>query len=416
MGTIYLDHNATTPVHPEVLEVVARVSRETFANPGSRHSGGRAARRVLEQSRETIADVLGAAANEVVFTSGGTEANNLAISGFARGRRGAFVALAGEHPSVEGPLQQLEGEGWRRCVVPMSTDGLIEEEGAGNACHTLSRVCHPEVEVQFGAVLLAHNETGVIRDVAPWAEMCRERGIPLHVDAVQAAGRIPVNFATSGATTMAVAAHKFRGPRGIGALLVRSGTRLPATVFGGHQENGVRPGTECTALAAGMAKALELWRVEGEELAVRLKSLRDRFESEVLAAVPRAFVHAARAPRLPNTSNICFPGCEGDALLVALDLAGVCASLGSACASGSSEPAAILLAMGCSPEIARSSIRFSVGWTNTEAEIAEAVGRVGRVVGEVGRGSGAASVQAFSPPDALLTKKEWLRGEGPEGG
>jgi cysteine desulfurase len=378
--SIYLDHNATTPPHPEVVDTVARVSMEAFANPGSRHSGGRAARRVLEQSRELIADVLGAAAGEVMFTSGGTEANNLAISGFARGRRGAFAALAGEHPSVEGPLQQLEGEGWRRCVVPMSMDGLVEEEGAGNACHTLSRVCHPEVDLQFGAVLLAHNETGVIRDVAPWAEFCRERRIPLHVDAVQAAARIEVNFAASGATTMAVAAHKFRGPRGIGGLLIRTGSRLPAAMFGGHQENGVRPGTECVALAAGMAMALELWRNERVELAARLMRLRDQFEAGVLAAVSGAFVHATGAPRLPNTSNIAFPGCEGDALFVALDLAGVCASLGSACASGSSEPAPILLAMGCSPEVARSSIRFSIGWTNSEDEITEAIGRIRRVV------------------------------------
>jgi len=231
---------------------------------------------------------------------------------------------------------------------------------------------------EFVCMLLAHNETGVIRDTRPWATACAEQRIPFHVDAVQAAGKIDVQFQSSGATTMSIAAHKFRGPRGIGALLVRNGARLPARMFGGHQEDGVRPGTECTALAAGMAKALDLWRRDRGERTARLAALRDRFETGILAAVPDAFVHAAAALRLPNTSNIAFPGADGDALLVALDLAGVCASLGSACASGSSEPAPILLAMGVSPDIARASLRFSVGWTNTESEIDEAVLRIAR--------------------------------------
>lgn len=361
---IDLDHNATTPPHPEVIETVARVAREAHANPGSRHAGGRAARRVLEQSRELIADVLGASPSEVKFTSGGTEANNLALFGFARGRPASFAVMDGEHPSIEGPLKELEGRGWTRCVIPIGPEGLP------------SGVDLEAADVAFVAMLLAHNETGVIRDIRPWAERCRERQIPFHVDAVQAAGRIEVDFCASGATTMAIAAHKFRGPRGIGALLVREGARVPALMFGGHQEEGVRPGTESTALAAGMAKALELWRGERESLAARQAQLRDRLEAGVLATVPGAFVHAAGVRRLPNTTNIAFPGCDGDALLVALDLAGVCASLGSACASGSSEPAPILLAMGCSPEIARASLRFSVGWTTTEAEIDDAVRRI----------------------------------------
>ncbi len=378
---INLDHNATTPPHPEVIETVARISRDAPANPGSRHAGGRAARRVLEQSRELIASILGAAPTEVKFTSGGTEANNLALFGFARERTGpaagAFAALDGEHPSIEEPLKELEGRGWKRCTIPMDAHGL-PAPGGTEILNADAANADAANEVAFVTMLLAHNETGVLRDLRPWAEACAARRIPLHIDAVQAAGKIDVNFRTSGATTMSIAAHKFRGPRGIGALLVRNGARLPARMFGGYQEDGVRPGTESTALAAGMAKALELWRDERDSLTSRLTQLRDRLEAGVLAAVPGSFVHAAKAPRLANTANIAFPGCDGDALLVALDLAGLCASLGSACASGSAEPAPILLAMGVPPRIARASLRFSLGWTNTEAEIDEAIQRIAR--------------------------------------
>lgn len=383
VSPIYLDHNATTPPHPEVVETVARVSRDAFANPGSRHAGGRIARRVLDDSREIIGSVLGADPSEIVFTSGGTEANNLALFGFARGRSGSFAAMDGEHPSIEEPLRELQTHGWSRRSIPLDPNGL--PTGGTDILSVLHKQtgATEDEPVAFLTMMLAHNETGVIRDLSPWATRCQELQIPFHVDAVQAAGKIGVDFQTSGATTMSIAAHKFRGPRGIGALIVRSGSRVPAMVFGGHQESGIRPGTEVTPLAAGMAKALELWRNERAELTQRITSLRDRFEAGVLAAVQGSFVHAAEVPRLPNTSNIAFPGCDGDALLVALDLAGVCASLGSACASGSSEPAPVLLAMGCSQEVARSSLRFSVGWTNTEEETDEAVRRVASVVSQL---------------------------------
>ncbi|QDT54106.1 Cysteine desulfurase [Caulifigura coniformis] len=375
MSSIYLDHNATTPPLPEVVETVARISREAFANPGSRHAGGRVARRVLDEAREIIGQVLDAAPSEIVFTSGGTEANNLALFGFARGRSGTFAAMEGEHPSIEEPLKELEARGWRRCTIPMSPEGL-----PAVAAEMLSPPDGPSATIGFATMMLAHNETGVIREVGPWGTECLGGRIPFHVDAVQAAGKVDVDFRASGATTMSIAAHKFGGPRGIGVLLVRTGSRLPAMAFGGHQESGMRPGTEVTSLAAGMAKSLELWQLDRDDRTRRLGALRDRFEAGVLAAVPGSFVHAAGAPRLPNTSNIAFPGCDGDALLVALDLAGVCASLGSACASGSSEPAPILLAMGCSESVARSSLRFSVGWTNTAEEIDDSVRRIAQVV------------------------------------
>ncbi len=373
MPAIYLDHNATTPPHPEVIELVAKVSREAFANPGSRHSGGRIARRVLEQARDAVATILGARSQEVLFTSGGTEANNLAVLGATRGRRGRFAVLDGEHPSLEEPLNQLEAEGWIRRRLPMDSFGRPLPE-------TADELARDAADLGLVVLQLAHNETGVLRDLSPWANLCSALTIPLHVDAVQAAGRMELNFGASGASTMSIAAHKFRGPRGMGALLVRAGVKLRPLMTGGHQESDLRPGTECPALAAGMARALELWVRERDELSSRLSRFRDRFEALLIAAIPEAVVHAAGVPRLPNTSNVAFPGVDGDALLVALDLAGVQASLGSACASGSSEPAPILMAMGCTREIARSSLRFSLGWTTTDSEIEDAVQRIARAV------------------------------------
>jgi cysteine desulfurase len=361
---IYLDHNATTPPHPDVVETVARLSRDAFANPGSRHAGGRQARRVLEQSREIVAQALRAQPDEIHFASGGTEANHLAIFGMSRGRSGAFLSVDGEHPSLAEPYRRLVAEGWSRHTLPLDSSGLPILDGSLKDLPPTTG---------FAALQWAHNETGVIRDPRPLAEWCRSRQIPLHLDAVQAVGRIDVDFEASGATSLSLAGHKFRGPRGIGTLVVRRGVKLAPVIFGGHQENGLRPGTECTALAAGMARALELWNDEKALLSRHWRQLRDQLERGILAAIPGTFVHAATADRLPNTSNIAFPMCDGEALLVALDLAGVCASLGSACASGSAEPAPVLLAMGVPAHIARSSLRFSVGWTNTAGEIDNAV-------------------------------------------
>lgn len=367
----YLDHNASTPPAPEVLEVMARVYREAYGNPGSRHAAGRAARRILEEARETIADVLHCDPRELVFTSGGTESTNLALQGLAAGRQGTFLVPPGEHPATEETLRQLESQGWTRWTAPITSDGLLETAALEDA---------PWSEIRFATALLAHNETGVIQDLSRLSVLCREHRVPLHVDAVQAAGRIEVDFRSSGAATMSIAAHKFRGPRGIGALLLRESVNLTRTVFGGHQESGHRPGTECTALAAGMACALQLWKSDRDSLTAQISRLRDKLEAGLRERCAPAVVQGKMVPRLPNTLNIAFPGCDGDALLVALDLEGVCASLGSACASGSSEPAPILVAMHCPPEVVKSSLRFSLGWTTTDAEIDEALERITRVV------------------------------------
>ncbi|MBX3439075.1 MAG: cysteine desulfurase [Planctomycetaceae bacterium] len=368
---IDLDHNATTRPLPEVVETVARVMVDAYANPGSRHAAGRTARRVLEESRETVAAILNADPQGVVFTSGGTEATNLALLGFADRRRGVIVLPPAEHPATEETVRYLETWDFQRHTLPIDGDGRFSS-GALDGI--------PWEKVIWGTALLAHNETGVVHDLRPLAEMCQVHGVPFHVDAVQAVGKMPVDFHALGAATMSAGAHKFHGPRGIGMLLVRDGVRLPAAMFGGRQEGGHRPGTESVALAAGMATALRLWHEHQVERTAHVLFLRDRLESALDERCPPVVIHGSPGPRLPNTLNIAFPGVDGDALLVALDLAGVCVSLGSACASGSSEPSPILIAMGVPRDVALSSLRLSVGIDNTREEIDAAIDRIASIV------------------------------------
>ena len=363
-----LDRNATTPPYPAVVECVAKHLRDTPGNPGSRHAAGRAARRVLEAARESLADSLDAQPGEVVFTSGGTESANLALHGLFRGPRGESVALVtpGEHPAVAAPLAAGAAAGrWRVRRWPLDRDGLLDGDP----------LAEPPPGLRLVSLLHAHNETGAIQPVAPVLARCNDLGVPGHLDATQAVGKLPWSFRGLGATAASLGAHKFRGPRGVGALLVRAGVPLAPTLFGGHQEGGRRPGTEPVALAAGMALALELRLKELDDWTRRTAALRDRLE----AALKRdcgAVVNAAGAPRLPNTSSVAFPGCGGEELLVALDLAGVGASLGSACASGSSEPSPVLVAIGLPPELLRSSLRFSLLGEETPAEVDAAAARV----------------------------------------
>ena len=402
---IYLDHNATTPPDPKVIAAMGVASREAYGNPGSRHAAGRRARRALEEARESVASILGAKPSEVVFTSGGTEANNTAIFGLTQGRTGTIALPNGEHPSVELAVRRLETNGWSRVTLQLDEQGLLRPD-------SLAKIDWSQVRLV--TLLLAHNETGVVQPLGieasrsvvfrsakerPVAEQmatvpeevsspvlgelarrCAEHQVPLHLDAVQAVGKIDVDFHALGATTLSLGAHKFHGPRGIGALLIREGVRLGPLLFGGHQEREHRPGTEPVGLAVGLAKALELWHADRQRIRESLMSLRDRLEAHLIETCSPVVIHGAGAERLPNTLNVAFPGCDGEALLVALDLAGVCCSMGSACASGSSEPAPILLAMGCSRETALSSLRFSLGRGNTTAEIDEAARQIAEVV------------------------------------
>ncbi|MDA0832671.1 MAG: cysteine desulfurase family protein [Planctomycetota bacterium] len=373
MQRIYLDNNATTPIDSRVLEAMTQCWREVYANPGSRHAEGRRARQLLETSREQIASILGADPEEVIFTSGGTESTHLALCGLAQGLPGPIACTAGEHPATRETCRQLADRGWTTKIIEVDAHGDIVAEQLRQL---------PWKELKLVSVILAHNETGVIQKTELLRALCDEHSVPWHLDAVQAVGKIPVDFHALGATSLSLGAHKFGGPRGIGALLVRRGTRMLPQLVGGHQERDRRAGTEAVPLIGGMAKALEIWSQEAASRQRHLQQLRDRLEAGLREHCPPVVVHSERAVRLPNTSSIAFPGLEGEALLVALDLAGVSCSLGSACASGSVEPAPALLAMGCPPDVCLSSIRFSVGIQNTSEEIDVAVSRI---AGEVAR-------------------------------
>ena len=374
VAEIYLDNNSTTQPLPEVIDTVSRHMRDSYGNPSSRHGFGRKARRVLEDSREQIAAILGALPSELIFTSGGTEANNLAVFGLTPHQAGTILISPGEHPSNLEACRLRERQGWKLETLPVDGSGLMQlNEG--------SLTERDWADVRLAAVILAHNETGVIQNVEPLIERGLESQFAVHLDGVQAVGKLPLNFRKLGATTLSFGAHKFHGPRGIGGLLVREGVKLsPGFSLGGLQESGRRAGTEPVPLVAGMAKALELWNQAQAERTAYVTSLRDHLESRLQSLAAPAVVNGQRATRLPNTLNISFPGVDGEALLVALDLDGVAASLGSACASGSIEPTPILVAMRLGPELYRSAVRLTLSCLNTRDEIDEAAGRIAEIV------------------------------------
>jgi len=374
---IYLDHNATTALDPEVFEAM-RPFFLTAGNAESRHAAGRAARRAWENARESVSRILGAEPGEVIFTSGGTEANNLAVFGLAGAENAPGHVVSGptEHPAVAEPVARLEAAGFAVDRPPVSAEGLADPGAMAESLRA---------DTRFATLMLANNETGAVQPVAGLAALACERGVPVHTDAVQAVGRVPVDFHALGVATLAASAHKFHGPVGSGVLLVRTGVRLGSRLFGGGQQQGRRPGTAAVPLAVGLAKALELWYAEADARAARWARLRDRLEAGLAAALgaDRVVRNGPRDPaaRLPQTLNVGFPGLDGDALLMQIDLAGVCASLGSACASGSTRPSPTLVAMRVPDDRLRSSVRFSLGAATTEAEVDDAVGRIAGAVG-----------------------------------
>ncbi|MDR3638774.1 MAG: cysteine desulfurase family protein [Isosphaeraceae bacterium] len=383
---IYLDHNATTPLDPEVLEAM-RPYWLTPGNAESRHSAGRAARRAWEQAKESVAAILGAEPGEVIFTSGGTEANNLAAFGLAGAEHspGHVVSSPIEHPAIGEPVARLEVAGFAVDRPNVSREGVAD---AGAMAATFRD------DTRFATLMLANNETGALQPVAQLAELARERRIPVHTDAVQAVGRVAVNFRALGVATLAASAHKFHGPVGVGLLLVRSGVRLGSRLFGGGQQQGRRAGTIAVPLAVGLASALERWHAAAAERETRWTALRDRLEAGLAHALgPDRVVRngpADAALRLPQTVNLGFPGLDGDALLMQLDLAGVAASLGAACASGSTRPSPTLVAMHVPDDRLRSSVRFSLGATTTSAEVEAALPRIVAAVEQVTEAAGSA--------------------------
>jgi cysteine desulfurase len=366
----YFDHNASTPVSPEVLAVLAETQAEVWGNPSSIHRCGQQARARVEAARESVAGLLGCEAREVAFTSGGTEGNNLALLGAMRalgvaGRH--VVTTAIEHPAVLNACAQLEREGAAVTVVGVGRDGVVDPG-------EVRRAMRPETALV--SVMHANNETGVIQPVAEIARMAREAGALFHSDGVQAAARVKVDVGALGADLYAITGHKFYGPKGAGALYVREGVKLEPLQWGGGHERERRPGTENVAGIAGLGAAAAWLAANLEAEAARLSALRDRLERRLLERVPGAAVNGAGAPRTPNTANIRFDGLAGDALAMALDLAGFAVSTGAACSSGAVRASHVLTAMGLSVEQGKSSMRFSLGRGNGEAQVdalAEAV-------------------------------------------
>jgi len=360
----YFDHNATTPLAPEVRETLAACLDQVYGNASSIHQFGQAARKRLEAARRQVAALIHADPAEVVFTSGGTEADNLALLGVARYAGAAatkhVVTTAIEHPAVLSACAQLEREGVAVTRVKVGAAGVVKADDVRAALRP---------DTVLISVMHANNELGTIQPIAEIGRIARQASIPFHVDGVQALGRIPVDVGALGADLYSMSGHKLYAPKGVGALYVRKGTRLAPLLFGGHQERERRPGTEnvpgCVAFGAAAELAGRSLAADGE----RLSALRDRFENAVLERISGARINGARWGRLPNTSNLRIDGVDGEALVIALDLRGFAVSTGAACSSGAIAPSHVLIAIGLGMEGARASLRVSLGRANTAAEV-----------------------------------------------
>ncbi|HUS38274.1 MAG TPA: cysteine desulfurase family protein [Pirellulales bacterium] len=370
--SIYLDHNATTPLDLRVAEAMWACASQHVANPASQHSQGQAARRALEDARHQIALHLGARiegnnADQLIFTSGATEANNLALRGLAGQPPGRIIISSIEHPSVAGTAEYLQKIGFDLVRLPVDAHGVVQPDA-------LDDLLTPDTRLV--SVMLGNNETGVLQPVQELARHCSSTGVRLHTDAVQVAAKLPVDVHQLGVAALTLTAHKFHGPPGIGALVLSHGTKIAPLMFGGFQQGGLRPGTESVVLATGMLVAMDLWEAERQSRIARIGQLRDRLEQLLLDQIPEAVVHGSQVVRLPHTSCLSFPGLDRQALLMALDIEGVACSTGSACASGSSEPSPVLLAMGCDEALVESALRFSLGASTTAEMVDEAARRI----------------------------------------
>jgi cysteine desulfurase len=375
---VYLDHNATTPLDPSVLDVVTRVLRDEFGNPSSVHHFGQRAKAVLDEARSAVGALLRGEPSEVVFTSGGTEADNFALRGAAEaleptGRK-HLIATSIEHEAVLVTLKALARRGWKTTLLPVDTTGVVSPDA-------LREAITPETAMV--SVMHANNEIGTIQPVAELATIAHEHGALFHTDAVQSAGKIRLDVRALGVDLASISAHKFYGPKGVGALWIRRGTRLSAILTGGKHERTRRAGTENVAGIAGLGAASTLAAQKLDTEAGRLRALRDRLESTVLATIPGTAVNGAREARVANTTNISFEGIEAESLLIALDLEGFAVSTGSACSSGTLEPSHVLRAMGFSAHRTQNSIRISLGAGNTDADIDAFVAKLPTVVGKL---------------------------------
>ncbi|MCD5343623.1 cysteine desulfurase [Arthrobacter sp. AK04] len=378
---IFLDAAATTPVRREVLEAMWPYLTGDFGNPSSHHTLGEAAARALAAARDSVAAVLGCRPGELTFTSGGTEADNLAVKGIALARQAAnpkldrVVISAVEHPAVEESAGYLERfHGFTVDVVPVDGTGLVTPEA-------LREVLRPETAL--ASIMYANNEVGTVQPVAGLAAVARQAGVPFHTDAVQAGGWLPLDTRTLGIDAMSISGHKLGAPKGCGVLFVRGRTRIEPLIHGGGQERGRRSGTENVAGAVGMAAALALAQAGQEEQRRRVAALRDNFINAVLTGVPGAVLTGHPSRRLPSVASFCFPGTSGESVLLELERQGVVCSSGSACAAGSDAPSPVLTALGIEAEVAQTAVRFSFDAAVTEEDLNTAAGAVRHAVESV---------------------------------
>ena len=379
MNRLYLDHNATTAVEPAVLDAMLPFFSAEFGNASSIHTFGQRARAAVETAREQVAALINALPQEIVFTSGGTESDNHAIFGVAQAqmpvRPGTHIITATtEHEAVLNACQALEKLGVAVTYLPVDREGLIN---IGELRRAL------RAETVLITLMHANNELGTIQPLAEIGRIAAEADVYFHTDAVQSAGKISIDVKAMQLDLVSISGHKFYAPKGVGALFIKSGARLRQLLYGGHHQRGFRPGTENVTGIIGLGKAAELARLSLEKDAVRVSRLRDTLEQGILARVPDSRVNSAKAPRTPNTTNILFPGLEGEALVIALDLKGLACSTGAACSSGAVEPSHVLTAIGLPATEARASIRFSLGRHTTEWEIATALELVPAAVAQL---------------------------------
>jgi cysteine desulfurase len=361
---IYLDHNATTPPSEAVVEQMTSTLREEFGNPSSVHHFGQRAKAIIDGARSAVAALIGADPGDVVFTGGGTESDNLAIRGIAEalepsGRK-HLIATAIEHEAVLNTLKALARRGWKTTLLPVDESGIVSPDALRSAITD---------DTALVSVMHANNEIGTVQPIAELAAIARERRAVFHSDAVQSAGKIPIDVKALGVDLLSISAHKFYGPKGVGAMWIRRGVRLQAPLTGGKQERSRRAGTENVAGIAGMGVAAREAIAKMDSEATRLAALRDRLEDGILRIVSGTALNGVRSPRVPNTTNISFDRTEAESLLIALDLEGIAVSTGSACSSGTLEPSHVLKAMGFPSHRTQNSLRFSLGAANTDADI-----------------------------------------------
>lgn len=359
---IYLDNNATTPIHPDVRAAMLPYLSQTFGNPSSIHSFGRETREAVYEAREKVARLIGAKSSEIIFTSGGTEANNLAIKGVALAREGGghIITSAIEHHAVLVPCQYLERKGFEVSFLPVDHDGLLDPDDVRRA------ITNKTILI---SIMHSNHEVGTLEPLEEIGKLAMERDIPFHTDAVQSGGKVPIDVSALGVNLLSLSAHKLYGPKGVGAMYLRNGTKILPQIFGGHQESNLRAGTENVAGIVGFGEAAEVALHEMEVDGEKVYGLRDRLWEKIKEGVESVRLNGHPTKRLPNTLNIAFDCVEGESLMINLDLRGIAVSMGSACTSGSLETSHVLLAMGLSPIMARGSIRFSLGMENTQEEV-----------------------------------------------